>query len=213
MRPTVLMRVLGPMLAVFAAAGSAHAVTIDLSTGLGLTTAGQPDTNWVVGGGTLTGVAPAQLLTPSAPNWFGDWVPNDANSQWIGVTAANVSNGYNYSYQRTFSLTPLSLSTVSLSGSWTIDDGGVLLLNGFLISSLGSGNWGSLTAFSVPSGSSFFNSGLNTLTVLMTYSDNYLEGARLQGQITGSAVPLPAAVWLFVPGLLAVIAIRRRLRG
>jgi hypothetical protein len=67
-------------------------------------------------------------------------------------------------------------------------------LNGNLLDSLGNGNWGSLFAFSAPS--SDFVAGVNTLSIVGGPTDNYLEGVRLQGDITGAvtAVPEPTTI-------------------
>jgi hypothetical protein len=88
---------------------------------------------------------------------------------------------------------------VSLSGSWAIDDEGTLYLNGNLLGSLGDGCWESLTAFSAPS--SDFVAGENTLSIVGGATDNWVEGVRLEGDVTG--VPLPDAVSTF--GLLGVV--------
>jgi hypothetical protein len=48
----------------------------------------------------------------------------------------------------------------------------------------------------------------------MTSTDNYLEGARLEGEVSGtlktSVVPVPGAVWLFGSGLISLIGLRRK---
>jgi uncharacterized delta-60 repeat protein len=147
-------------------------------TGFGLTNAGDPDPNWTVNG------KPAQLLTPSAANWYGGWLANGPNSNWIGVTASNPSNGpAPYTFQVQFNLSSFNFSTVSLSGQWSVDDAGALKVNGHQIASLSGGNWGRLNPFALAAGSGYLNQGLNTLEITMTQTDNYLEGVRLEGVI------------------------------
>ncbi|MGD9506410.1 MAG: PEP-CTERM sorting domain-containing protein [Syntrophobacteraceae bacterium] len=192
--------------------------TIDISTGVGLTTAGEEDANWTVGGGFYsdwserTTVAAAQLLTSSAANWYSSWEANSSSSAWIGVTADNTGNGYLYSYQISFDLSDYDLSTVSISGKWAVDDAGVLMVNGRAIAYLDSAY--SLQSFSLAVGSAYLNEGINTITILMTSTDNYLEGARLEGEVSGtlktSVVPVPGAVWLFGSGLISLIGLRRK---
>ena len=132
-------------------------------TGFGLTNAGDPDPNWTVNGN------PAQLLAPGAANWYGNWLANGPNSNWIGITASNASNGpAPYTFQTQFDLSSFDLSTVSLSGQWSIDDAGTLTVNGHQIATLGSGNWGSLHPFALAAGSGYLNQGLNTLEITMT---------------------------------------------
>ncbi|MGD0411043.1 MAG: PEP-CTERM sorting domain-containing protein [Verrucomicrobiota bacterium] len=143
-------------------------------------------TEWGANGGT--GVA--SIVTSSDADWYGGWVANDANSSWI---AANPnSTAYNNgTYSLSFNLSGYTLSSVSLSGSWAIDDRGSLYLNGNLLASLGDEAWGSLTAFSAPN--SDFVAGVNTLSIVGGDTDNYLEGVRLEGDVTGSPAAAPDA--------------------
>jgi hypothetical protein len=174
--------------------------TINLATGLDasgnlITTGGQVDTNWTVqeqGGG----VGAAQIVTSSSPDYYGPWVPNGPNSDWVARNANVANNGpAPYTFYRTFDLTGYDLATVSIAGSWTIDDVGTLSLNGNQISTLGVGQWNTLNPFSVAAGSPFLNQGLNTLAITMTVADQSLDAVRLEGTLTGlPSTPPPKTV-------------------
>ncbi len=176
----------------------AQAITINLATGLDasntlITTGAQSDAHWTVdnpqGSSTTT---PAQTVYPGNPNWFGGWLANGPNSTWIARDANTPANGLG-TYTRAFDLTGGDLSTVSITGSWAVDDTGILALNGQQIASLSAGAWGSLTPFSLAAGSStaaLLNQGQNQLTIrIIDPTDNFLEGVRLQGTLTGSNAP------------------------
>lgn len=164
--------------------GNTPTGTLNVATGLDcsnklITTGGANDCHWTVNGN------PAQVVAPGNADWWVGWVPNGPNSNWIAINANTCCDGpAPYSFNLVFDLSGSMLSGVSLSGLWSIDDSGTLSLNGQQIDAQG-GLWGSLQPFSVPAGSPLFQQGLNTLTITMTATDNYLEGVRLEGTITG----------------------------
>lgn len=201
------------------ASQTAWAGTINVSTGLDasnnlISVSGQADAHWILPGGT------AQVITPSSPDWWGNYIANGPNSDWLSNNAAGSYNGpAPYSFNLQFDLSGYDLSTVSLSGSWAIADGGTLSLNGNQIDSLAgasspnSPNWSSLHSFSVAVGSPWFNPGLNTLTLTVTASDDYYEAVRLEGLVTGtsvSPVPEPCTLLLMGSGVLGLAGLLRR---
>ena len=192
------------------AAASGNAANINLSTGLDalnnvILTGNTPDAHWTVDQ-PLGGIAPAKVVSASDPGGaIPPWAANGPGSSWITINPNSIGNGsvIPYTYYRTFNLTAADLVTASMSGTWGIDDGGELRLNGYLLSS-SPADYSATTTFSVGTGSGFFNLGLNTLTITMTSSDDFLEAVRLEGFL----IPTPGAAALL--GLGGVIAIRRR---
>jgi hypothetical protein len=220
----------------------ARATTINLSTGQNSggviqTADGSCDAFWTaVNGGTNPGSAAnactggaAQIVLSNDADWFSGWVADNAHSDWIARNASNSNNGTS-TYSIVFNLSGYVLSTVSISGSWTLDDQGDLYLNNDAtcqISTLGNGNWGGLTAFSFTDSahSSCFNQGNNTLSVVITSSDDFLEGVNLTGSVSGtctpgavcastpgggSQVPEPGSLVLFGSGLMGIGGLLRR---
>lgn len=194
------------------------AIIKNVSTGL-------DSTNALLGSGNLADAhwtvnAPnnpaARSVYPNNPDWFSGWLADGPSSTWIARDPTVTNNGAN-TYTTTFDTTGFALSSVSLSGSWAIDDSGILILNGITIGSLGAGAWGALTPFSVPAGSPLFASGVNTLQIQITATDNFLEGVRLQGQVEGTQLgpvtaPEPTAFVLATVGGLACVGARVRRR-
>ena len=181
--------------------------TIDLSTGTATWTV--VENNAYNNGATGT----AQVVTPSDADYFSGWVPNDANSSWVAYDPNNCCDSGYGTYSTTFDLTGYDLSTVSLNGSWTVDDAGSIFLNGNLLGTLDDGYWTALYPIgSIPT--SDFNQGSNTLTIQITDSDNILEGVRMEGSVSGdmSTVPEPSSFLLLMIVLATVIGFVERRR-
>jgi hypothetical protein len=198
---------------------NASAASINLATGLNASgtvqlVGGSVDANWIYNDSYVSPTTGnAEVVDSTDADWYGGWLPNGLDSSWIAPDPFIADNGpAPYTFTRTFDLTGYDLSSVALSGLWTIDDEGTLALNGTTIATLGDGNWGSLNAFTVAGTGAVFNQGLNTLTITMTYDDQYLEAVRLQGLVTGNqtTIPEPATWVLFGLGAAAVGVLRRR---
>lgn len=216
----------------FFMASSALADGVILATGMNMGTgnplaAGAVDSNWTLTGapgtstyvlGNYTGLVGA----PGGTNWGGGawtqpgaytWnVSGAGNAQWIGASIydANLPKNTSYNFQSTFNLGSVTSSTV-LTLTWAIDDAGTLYVNGHQISSQAYGGYGTPTQFVVPYADLL--SGSNTIVVTMAPSnDANNDGLILYGTVTGSPVPVPAALLLFAPGLAALVLVRRRLK-
>ena len=193
-----------------------QASTINLSTGLdsanNLITVGNTlDAHWTVDQ-PLGGIAPAKVVAPgNAGAAFPIWAANGPSSSWITIDPNSRGNGsvIPYTYYRTFTLSsPSDVASASISGVWGIDDGGVLKLNGNLISS-SPADYSATTAFNVAAGGSFFVLGPNQLTITMTTSDNFLEAVRLGGSLTTAVPDSGSTLACLSAALLGLVAFDR----
>lgn len=196
------------------------------STGNGQTTDGYVDPSWTytlvnnTGDGPSSGTGSAVVLANNPTDFWGGWTANDGNSAWIGDNTSSASSGYlsfssggALSFTTTFSLAGLSPATATMSGTWTADDSGTLLLNGNVVSTIGSWSEG-LIGFAAPSGD--FVAGTNTLTVVIDVSDDAWEGARVDfSSATADAVPAPEplSLLIMVVGLAGLGLVRPLRRG
>jgi hypothetical protein len=159
---------------------------------------------------SLTGpssISTAYVLARN-PSWF----TPPAGSAWIEPTGGNANAPLGeYTYTLTFNLTGLNASTATISGAWSTDNTGVILLNGSTtgISNPSALSFSSLNNFQINSG---FVSGTNTLEFIVTNTPNTghqnptgLLVTNLEG--VASAVPIPSAFWLLGSGLLGMLGI------
>jgi hypothetical protein len=197
-----------------AATQVARADVVNLATGLDagnnlISTGGVTDAHWTATvDPTYDPTGTAQTVYPNNADWgSGGWLGNGPNSDWIARNANVTNNGpAPYMFTRTFDLTGFNPATASITGSWAIDDAGTLSLNGHVLATLGSGAWGALTPFSVSGGSGDFLPGLNTLTITITSDDQFLEGVRLEGALTRSALSAVAEPSPLALGALGALA-------
>jgi hypothetical protein len=168
---------------------------VDLSTGLDSSgniqhKGGSLDANWTVTGAVNPLNAPnAYVVSPSDADWWHGsgnvpWLGNGPYSSWIAANPFDAHGNGSMTFTDTFNVATPSTATI-IGGAWTIDDHGTLSLNGHVLSSLpGDDPWNHLHAFSTTA--SDFVAGSNTLTMQMTSTDFFEEGARLRGWLVGA---------------------------
>jgi hypothetical protein len=150
---------------------------------------GSSDPNYTVTGPGVVGTQQAVVYSP-ANLWF-QWVPNDANSAWIGFKDSSNTSPYGtYTFTTTFDLTGYDPLTASLTGSWAADQFGTLYLNGVAKQSVPDGNWDAanypnLTSFTITSS---FLAGVNILEFSVNFPDDF-DGLRVR-PMTLTATPL-----------------------
>jgi hypothetical protein len=115
-------------------------------------------------------------------------------SQWISPRP-DPSNGNalgNYTYRTTFSLAGLNPSTAMLTGRYSTDNTGVILLNGAQVG-FASGSYTTWTSFTISAG---FVAGLNTLDFVVTNTPGEaINPTGLRVEISGSSSGSPIPVF------------------
>ncbi len=179
------------------------------------------DANWTVSGAPYGSAA--YVVTPGDPDWPNEnWPANTASNGWLGSSWINDNNEYGgggsvlpYTYSMSFSLARFQLNNdLQISGFWAIDDTGTLGINGNTIeigTDYGFPNGFPLTAYSLSyaANPTWFNPGTNVITIEMTGSDNYMDGVRLQGAVTGDAATLEPSTLALLAASAVVLAAHR----
>lgn len=194
---------------------------VNLATGLdssgNLQYAGNSlDANWQVTG-AVNPISPPNAYVvgdDSADSGFPLWPPNGPNSSWIAANPDDPRGNGLMTFTRSFVVSDPSTAAI-VGGSWAIDDLGALTLNGNILAFLGAGRDPAYALYPFTTVPSNFVVGVNTLTIEITATDYWVEGARLQGVLTEgiTAVPEPstwAAMLAGFAGLGFVVYRRRR---
>ncbi len=210
--------------AILSLPGHALATPINLATGLdsagNLQTANDAlDANWQVTGAVNPIDPPgAYVVGDYAPD-SGDpyWGPNGPTSSWIAANPDDPRGNGLMTFTRTFDVSDPSIAAI-VNGSWAIDDLGVLSLNGNVLATLGNGRQPAYALYPFTTVPSDFIAGVNTLTMQITSTDYYVEGARLQGEFVEGVVaiiPEPSTWAMLLIGFasLAVAGCRRSKAG
>lgn len=146
---------------------------------------------------------------------IGPWLADNTTSHWLTPTSSRgqsldpTLNGV-YDWSLKFDLSGFDASTASFAGRFAADNSAQAFLNGHLIGTAsGFTNW-----FSFSAASSLFVAGLNTIEFKVTnlhLTSGNPTGLRVEFTSSDvSAIPVPAAIWLFGPALAALIISLRR---
>jgi hypothetical protein len=198
-------------------AHSAHAVAVPGLFDSGVDSAGAAlpagavDAHYaLIASADLTFAGPSAFVATGLAS--GNWIANTATSQWIAPAVdenwpamGTALAAGDYVYRLSFNLAGIDPATVSVSGSYGVDNGGVIKLNGAPMGS-GISSYSPLVGFALGSG---FVTGVNHLDFVVTNwaaSGSNPSGLRVQGiHGTGTAIAgvgdpsLPHAFVLFAP--------------
>ena len=197
MKP-MIFKVLGAVAIALLVSTGTQAATVNISTGVA--------TYGLIGPNSLS--TTAATITPHN-NWA------SGSGTWIGVPGTNANTTSNdvgtYVFTYLFNLaTEAEVNSALISGTIGSDNGSQIQLNTGAANNTGAGYQASqLKTFTVTTG---FLLGQNALKIIV---DNANCGGCTNPMgllITGtlSAVPLPAAAWLFGSALLGLVVVARR---
>ncbi|MEM7476582.1 MAG: PEP-CTERM sorting domain-containing protein [Planctomycetota bacterium] len=167
-------------------------------------TEGTTDTHWTIAA-SPGGAANAIVQTP-----FAGWLGHQTNSRWIGSTTNGsdfVTPG-TYDYEMNFDLTGFVPESAVITGNFLSDDSAEIFVND-MTTSISGGGFVSLTAFTLNSGNSTFNAGINTLRFRVNNAAVGDNPSGLQVEFTAAtAIPEPSSFALF--GVLGLGIFKRR---
>jgi hypothetical protein len=165
------------------------------------------DANWIYNDSFFSpATGNAKVVGATSADFSSSWFANGPNSSWIAPDPDTTDNGpAPYTFSLTFDTNGYYLSSLAfVGGGWAIDDQGTLSLNGNILSTLNFGSFFNLSPFSPPNED--FVNGINTLTITITGDDDFEEGVRLEGMLTGTPTPEPSTILLLGAGLIALVA-------
>jgi hypothetical protein len=142
------------------------------------------------------------------------YVADNGISGWVspGLFGGAGASGI-YEYTQEFDLTGFDLSTVVLSGAYSTDNDGELLINSTIVLTTGFSGFGSLHAWSAPV--SALLPGINTIRARVNNGGDptalRVEIRSATGDLESVGVPEPSTGLLVLAGAgLAILARRRR---
>jgi VPDSG-CTERM motif len=149
---------------------------------------GSIDPHWSIVAGPSTGAAfvvTNQLVGTYAQSSVSRWI-------WVNANGGGDVNGANYTFRLTFDLTGFDPASVSISGSWGVDNNGSIMLDGSPAIGTGAlsltggttGNFNIFHNFSITGG---FHAGINTLDFVAENDGG--PGALNVTNLMGTSVP------------------------
>lgn len=156
---------------------------------------------------TLSGAVAGVPVVATASGGFpiGPWLGDNGSSSWITPAADTNGPEGDYSYELTFDMTGLDVSTAAISGRWSVDNvGAEILLNGVGTLNFNGNGFGGWTDFVIaPSLDDAFLPGLNTLTFNVFNGPGAgPTGLRVEFlSATAAPVPEPSTALLALIGL------------
>lgn len=167
---------------------------------------GDQDTHYSIISGPLTGTAFVRTSAGGFP--IPPWIGDNSTSAWLSSSANNTTPIGVYTYQTTFTLSGLDVSTAFITGQWAADNFGKdILING-VSTGITTPGFSSFSPFNINSG---FVSGINTLDFI-TEDTGAPGGFRVEmvGTTGTATAPAPGAFWLLGSGLIGLVATRRK---
>lgn len=148
----------------------------------------------------------AQAAVLSYNNYWGLWVqPTTGKWLYTSDAADDGSRGW-YIFQTFIDLSALDPSAVRITGEWTCDNYGSILLNGMDTgNSVNNDSFDSLHAFTINSG---FTSGINELDFRVYFPDGY--DGLLVSDVSATVVPEPNSILMLGLAVFGFMFMRRR---
>lgn len=186
------------------------------NTGAGITVDKATDFNYKLTDGDGDAIYGGYGEAAVGSGWpISPWLTDSNTSHWLTPTdnrtqSYDATHNGSYLWTLEFDLSGFNTDTASFVGRFSADNNATAYFNGEIIgSAAGFGQW-----YNFAAASHLFVAGINTLEFLVTnlkLSGGNPTGLRVEftdSQV--SAVPLPGAIWLFMSGMLGLLAVKRK---